>query len=107
MSGAGFTTLKSALIQMAIERAIKELVLQSAFFANPIVNKLTLKALEWLITFIVEKTELGLYFVYTDHVVEKQARELRDSLTRYREVPSAENEQKLIHNFDNLIRIKP
>lgn len=107
MDKVGFATLKSALIQMAVERAIKELVLQSAFFANPVVNKLTLKALEWLITFIVEKTELGLYFIYTDHIVEKQARELRESLRRYQEVPSAENEQELIHNFDNLIRIKP
>lgn len=106
MDRAAFSTLKAALIQMAIERAMKELVLQASFFAYPVVNKLTLKAIEWLVTFIVEKTELGLYFLYTDYVVEKQAAQLIESLKKYREDSSAENEDDLINKFDNLIRIK-
>lgn len=99
--------LKQALKKAAIDRIMKELVLSSSFFAYPGINRLTLMAVEWIVNYILEKTELGLYFMYTNYTVETQVKELQAALKKQRENPNEENEKELISKFDDLIRIRP
>lgn len=100
-------TLKVAFKKLAVERIMKELILSSAFFATPGINRLTLMAVEWIVDFIIEKTELGLFFVYTNYSVEKQVIELKAAIIKQRENPNEENEKELISKFDNIIKLKP
>lgn len=99
--------LKQALRKAAIDRIMKELVLSSVFFAYPGINRLTIMAVEWIVDFILEKTELGLYFMYTNYTVEMQVKQLQEALKKQRENPSEENEKELISKFDDIIRIRP
>lgn len=97
--------LKEALRKAAIDRIMKELVLSSVFFAYPGINKLTLMAVEWIVDYILNKTELGLYFIYTNYTVEIQVKQLQEALKKQRENPNEENEKELIDKFNNIIRI--
>lgn len=98
--------LKASFKKLAVEKIMKELIFSSAFFSTPGINKLTLMAVEWIVSFIIEKTELGLFFIYTNYAVEKQVRELQEALKKQRENPNEQNEKDLISKFDDLVHIK-
>lgn len=93
--------------KLAVERVMKELIIFSSLFSLPIFNKLTLIFVEKIIDIIITKTELGLFFIYVNHSVEKQVRELQDAIKKQKETPSEENEKNLITKFDDLIKLKP
>lgn len=104
---AATLVLKESLKKMAVDRIMKELILSASFFAVPGVNRLTVIFLSWIIDFIIEKTELGLYFIYTDNIVEKQANELLKALQNQKDHPNEENEKDLIEKFNNFINLNP
>lgn len=100
-------SLKERLIKLAVEKIMQELILSAAFFKIPFFNYITTKLVTKIVVFIVEKTELGLYFIYVDFTVAKQADALRESLEKYNKEKSPENEKELTDKFKDFIRIKP
>lgn len=99
--------LKERLVKLAVEKIMQELVLSAAFFKIPFFNYIATKLVTKLVEFIVEKTELGLYFVYVDFTVAKEADQLREALEKYNREKSEQNEKELTDKFKDFIRIKP
>lgn len=99
--------LKDRLVKLAVEKIMKELILSAAFFKIPFFNYVATQLITKLVVFIVDKTELGLYFIYVDFSVAKQADQLREALEKYNKEKSEENEKELTDKFKDFIRIKP
>lgn len=99
--------LKQSLKNMAVDRIMKELVLSAKFFAFPGIHGLTAGIIALILDYAIEKTELGLYFVYTDYITDLQAKGFLDSLKKHQENPTDGTEQELINKFNDFISIAP
>ena len=106
MSSKYVDALKGHLSRVAVEYVIKELLFKYAFLAYPGINTLVRLTVESVIQIVIQKTELGMFFLYTKIETESQLAEIKLAMKKQSEDPNEENEKNLIDKFNKFIKLR-
>ena len=104
-------TLKSTFINLGKKAAVAKITKAIPFLALGPMSALTSMAVEAILTIVVNETETGLFFIYTDMRVNSQGRDFsKAALHNFKMQQSGTKEQKdeaekaLITAFNKLVK---
>lgn len=73
-------SIKSAVLELGKKEVMTFLMTQAPkFFGNFLVNPIVGLIINWVLTILIEKTEIAVFFLYTDIRTNKQASEFVDA----------------------------
>ena len=103
--------IKNTLAKAGSKAVMQHLVSQASFFSWPIVNPIIGFFVGYVVEILLEKTELGSFFIYADIITAKQASDFEKQAQKNKEIQEngtpeekAKSEQELIDAARNLIK---
>lgn len=106
MSSKYVDALKGHLTSVAVEYVIKEILFRYSFLAYPGLNTLVQMFVRFVVQIVIQKTELGMFFLYTKIETEQQLAEIKLAMRKQSENPNEENEKNLIDKFNKFIKLR-